>query len=211
MILGMLKKETTEVSRVVRLTRKHMSDPDIVAGLINGDEQAAAALFDKYNSKVNQLVWRLLGADSEHNDVVHAVFVHILTSVKNLKKPEALPDWITGISINTVRREIRNRKYRKILHLVSEYPEAGMEVVAEGAQVPVKRVFGILNDMKTDDHIVFVLRFIERNTLGEIAASCGYSLATAKRRVHKAKDEFIKRARKDAILSGLVKDVDHVV
>lgn len=210
MYMGMLRKDTNEISRVVRLNRKHMSDPDIVSGLVNRDEQAAAALFDKYNTKVNQLVWRLLGADSEHNDVVHAVFVHILTSVKNLKKPESLPDWITGIAINTVRREIRNRKYRKIFHLVSEYPEAGMSFASDGTQVPVKRVFSILGEMKTDDHIVFVLRFVERNTLGEIAASCGYSLATAKRRVHKAREEFIKRARKDAILSGLIKDVDHV-
>ena len=211
MYMGMLRKDTKEISRVVPLTRKHMSDAEIVAGLVNRDEQAASALFDKYNGKVNQLVWRLLGADSEHSDVVHGIFVHILTSIKNLKKPESLPDWITGIAINTVRREIRNRKYRKILHLVSEYPDAGMNYASDGAQVPVKRVFGILGEMKTDDHIVFVLRFVEKNTLGEIAASCGYSLATAKRRVHKAREEFIKRARKDAILSGFIKDVDYVV
>lgn len=210
MYMGMLRKDTNEISRVVRLNRKHMSDAEIVSGLVKRDEQAATALFDKYNGKVNQLVWRLLGADSEHNDVVHGVFVHILTSIKKLKKPESLPDWITGIAINTVRREIRNRKYRRILHLVPEYPEADLSYASDGTQVPVKRVFGILGEMKTDDHIVFVLRFVERNTLGEIASSCGYSLATAKRRVHKAREEFIKRARKDAILSGLIKDVDHV-
>jgi RNA polymerase sigma-70 factor (ECF subfamily) len=208
--MGMLQKDTNENSNVVRLTRKHLGDPEIVAGLVDKDEKAAAALYDKYCNKVNHLVWRLLGADTEHDDVVHAVFIHIYTSIKNLKKPEALPDWITGIAVNTVRREIRNRKYRKIFHLVSEYPEYAPEQPFGGSEVPVKRVFGILNDMGADDHIVFVLRFVERNTLGEIAASCGYSLATAKRRVQKAKEEFIKRARKDAILSGLIKEVDHV-
>ena len=210
MYMGMLRKDTNEVSKVVRLSTKSMSDREIVEGLVRNDEKAAAALYDKYSSKVNHLVWRLLGADSEHDDVVHAVFIHILTSIKNLKKPESLPDWITGIAINTVRREIRNRKYRRIFHLVSEYPEYGMEYATDNPLVPVKRVFGVLNEMKADDHIVFVLRFVEKNTLGEIASSCGYSLATAKRRVHKAKEEFIRRARKDAILSGLIKDVDHV-
>lgn len=210
MYSGMLRKDQNEISRVIRLTTKKLSDTEIVEGLINKNEKAAAALYDKYSNKVNHLVWRLLGADSEHDDVVHAVFVHILTSIKNLKKPESLPDWITGIAINTVRREIRNRKYRKILHLVPDYPDYGMDYASDGAQVPVKRVFSILDEMKTDDHIVFVLRFVERNTLGEIATFCGYSLATAKRRVHKAKEEFLKRARKDAILSGLVKEADHV-
>jgi RNA polymerase sigma-70 factor (ECF subfamily) len=203
MIQRMLRKDLNEISRMARLTLKHMSDLEITDGLINGDKQAAAALFDKYNSKVNRLVRRLLGADLEHNDVVHAVFVHILTSVKNLKKPEALSDWITGIVINTVRKEIRSRKYRKILYLVSEYPETGLKYVSDGAEVPVKRIFGVLNDMKADDHTVFVLRFVERNTHFEMAASCGCSVATVRRRIHKAKGEFIKRARKDAILSGL--------
>jgi RNA polymerase sigma-70 factor (ECF subfamily) len=211
MFTGMLQKDVSETSKVVRLARKHMSDPEIVAGLVDRDEKAAAALYDKYCNKVNHLVWRLLGADTEHNDVVHSVFIHILTSIKNLKKPESLPDWITGIAVNTVRREIRNRKYRKILHLVSEYPEYAPEHALGGTEVPVKRVFGVLDEMSTDDHIVFVLRFVERNTLGEIASSCGYSLATAKRRVNKAREEFIKRARKDAILSGLIKEVDHVL
>ena len=212
MYMAMLRKEprgSGEVSKVVRLSAKRMSDREIVEGLVRNDEKAAAALYDKYGAKVNHLVWRLLGADTEHDDVVHGVFIHILTSVKNLKKPESLPDWITGIAINTVRREIRNRKYRRILHLVPEYPEYGMEYAAEGSQVPVKRVFGVLGEMKADDHIVFVLRFVEKHTLGEIAASCGYSLATAKRRVHKAKEEFMKRARKDAILSDLIKDANH--
>jgi DNA-directed RNA polymerase specialized sigma24 family protein len=93
---------------------------------------------------------------------------------------------------------------------VPEYPDYAGDYASDSAQIPVKRVFGILNEMKTDDHIVFVLRFVERNTLGEIASSCGYSLATAKRRVHKAKKEFVKKARKDAILSGLIKEADHV-
>ncbi len=56
MQIRMLQKENNEPSNVVRLTRKHMSDPDIVAGLVDGDEKAAAALYDKYCNKVNHLV-----------------------------------------------------------------------------------------------------------------------------------------------------------
>jgi len=138
------------------------------------------------------------------------VFVHILTSINKLKNFDALPDWINGITVNTVRREIRNRKYRRIFHLVSEYPDFGMDYASKETEVPVRRVFGILKTMSADDHIVFVLRFIERNTLSEIAECCGYSLATAKRRVHKAKDEFLKKARKDAVLSELVKETEYV-
>ena len=192
------------------MPRAGLSDTEIVLGLTRSDPQAAAALYDRYGNKVNHLVWRLLGADTEHDDVVHGIFVHILSSIKNLKKPEALPDWITGIAINTVRREIRNRKYRRILNLVPEYPEYGGESVSGDAQVYTNRVFTILNRMSTEDHLVFVLRFVERYTLGEIASSCGYSLATAKRRVIKSKEEFMKKARRDPMLSVLIKELENV-
>ena len=201
---GILKESTTTDSTVVRLTRNQMSDAQIVQGLIEKEPRAAAALYDRYGNKVNHLVWRLLGADNEHDDVVHGIFVNILTSIRKLKKPEALSDWITGIAINSVRREIRNRKYRRILHLVPEYPEGSGESLSGDNQVLTGRVFALLNKMKTEDHMVFVLRFIERYTLGEIASSCGYSLATAKRRALKSKNEFMKRAERDPVLSALV-------
>lgn len=200
---GMLKESTTTDLTVVRLTRNQMSNAQIVQGLIEKEPRAAAALYDRYGNKVNHLVWRLLGADSEHDDVVHTIFVTILSSIKKLKKPESLSDWITGITINSVRREIRRRKYRRILHLVPEYPEGG-ESLSGDNQVLTGRVFSILNKMNTDDHMVFVLRFIERYTLGEIASSCGCSLATAKRRALKSKSEFMKRAQRDPMLSALV-------
>jgi DNA-directed RNA polymerase specialized sigma24 family protein len=69
------------------------------------------------------------------------------------------------------------------------------------------RLFEVLDNMKTEDHIVFVLRFIERNTLGEVAVAGGYSLATAKRRVAHAKKEFVKRAKKDTVLSAVFRDI----
>ena len=65
----------------------------------------------------------------------------------------------------------------------------------------------ILRKMKTDDHIVFVLRFVEGNTLGEVAVASGYSLATAKRRISRAKKEFMKRAKNDAVLAALIEDM----
>ena len=207
---GISTTQITSGSKVVRLTPKRLSDAEIVHGLIGKDPQAAAALYDKYGNKVNHLVWRLLGADSEHDDVVHGIFVHILTSVKNLKKPESLSDWITGIAINTVRREIRNRKYRRILSFVPEYPENELDAVSGETQIVAARVFTILRKMRSEDHVVFVLRYVERYTLGEIASSCGYSLATAKRRVLRSKDDFMKRARRDPILSAFIKDIDDV-
>lgn len=196
--------------KVVRLGTNKLSKRDIVEGLRAGDVGAAAEFYDRFGAKVNRLVWRLLGADTEHDDVVNQAFVNILSSIHKLRHPEAFDDWICGITVNTVRKEIRSRKYRRILVSVPEYQDRRAEDRDPEKQALIQRVFGILNAMKTEDRIAFVLRFIEGNTLGEVAVSGGYSLATAKRRIARARKDFLKRARKDTALASFAEGGEDV-
>ncbi len=200
-------KARKKEARVVRMADHVFGNDEIVRGIINKDPSAAAALYDRFGNKINRLVWRLLGADSEHDDVVQLVFVHILSSIKKLKSSDALEDWITGITVNTVRREIRNRKYRRILIPTADYPETAADPNDTRSKLMVRRLFAILREMRTEDHIVFVLRFVEGNTLGEVAAAGKYSLATAKRRIARAKREFMKRANKDSVLASYIEEM----
>ncbi len=203
----MTKIQKKKSAKVVNLAGPALSNREIVDGLLQKDPKAASALYDCFGDKINRLVWRLLGADDEHNDVVHQVFVNILGSIPKLKDPSALENWLTGITVNTVRREIRSRKYRRILVPVgSDYPEKQHDNSESDKQVLVRRVFAILNKMKSEDHIVFVLRFIEGNTIDEVATAGRYSLATAKRRIARAKKEFRKRAMKDSFLASALGD-----
>lgn len=205
-----MKAGTKKSQDVVRLPTKTLADAEIVAGLINQDPRAAAELYDRYGSKINSKVWRLLGADSEHDDVVHQVFIHILAGIGKLKNPDSLEDWIYGITVNTVRREIRRRKYRRILVPMAEPPERVEEGSAPDDRLFAKQFYRTLDDMRVDDRIIFVLRFVDGRSLGEVAAAGGYSLSTAKRRLVRAKKEFMRKASRDRILSSFVEEIKDV-
>ena len=57
--------------------------------------------------------------------------------------------------------------------------------------------------MSDEDRILFVMRFVEGVNLREIARHTGRSLATVKRRIVKAREIFIKKARRDPDLVSL--------
>jgi RNA polymerase sigma-70 factor, ECF subfamily len=194
---------------VVQLPHRAYSNEEIVAGMLQNDQAAAAALYDKFADKVNSKVWRLLGADADHDDVVHQVFLHILTGIRKLKNPSSLEEWINGIAVNTVRREIRSRKYRRILIPMATPPETVAVRGDPDASLFAVRFFDALEGLRVDDHIVFVLRFVEGNSLGEVAAAGGYSLSTAKRRLGRARKEFLKRAAKDPVLKSFIEEMGH--
>lgn len=169
-----------------------------------------SAFFDTYSDKVNRLVWRLLGADAEHNDVVNTAFVHMLSAIKGLKDAQALSNWVSTITINTVRREIRNRRYRRLFFVTAEHPEEFPTPQVGPASDVSGRVFGILKTMKTDSQIVFVLRYLEGHTFDEIAQLKGCSLATAKRQGKKCKKEFLRKAEKDTVLAEYIEELGDV-
>jgi RNA polymerase sigma-70 factor (ECF subfamily) len=194
---------------VVQLPRRAASCEEIVAGLRQNDPAAAAALYDRFADKVNSKVWRLLGADADHDDVVHQVFLHVLSGIHKLKNPSSLEEWINGIAVNTVRREIRSRKYRRILIPMASPPETVAVGSDPDASLFAVRFFAALRELRTDDYIIFVLRFVEGGSLSEVAAAGGVSLSTAKRRLGRARKEFLKRAAKDPVLRSFIEEMNH--
>jgi RNA polymerase sigma-70 factor, ECF subfamily len=209
----MRRADRPEQSRnsVVELPRRAPTNEEIVAGLLRDDPAAAAALYDRYADKVNSKVWRLLGADADHDDVVHQVFVHVLSGIRKLKNASSLEEWINGIAVNTVRREIRSRRYRRILVPMASPPEAETPWghASSETNLIAMRFFAALKQLRAEDYVIFTLRFVEGNSLGEVAAAGGYSLSTAKRRLGRARREFMKRAAKDPVLKSFIEEMNH--
>ena len=179
------------------------SDPAaLVDGLLSGDPEAGNALYDAFGDRVNRLVWRLLGADRDHDDVVQQVFIAILESVVRLRSPEALEAWITRITVNTVRKEIRRRQRRRLWIVSGEPPEVAGQGLDSDERLVLQHFYRVLESMRVDDRVVFTLRFVESYTLPEIAAACDCSLATVKRRLSRARQRFEARARADFVLAS---------
>jgi len=194
---------------VVSLHGRGFSDREIVNGLLRRNPEAAVALYRRFADRINRLVWRILGGDEEHDDVVQQIFVHVLGSIRKLRDPAALEAWIMRIAVNTVRREIRSRKARRILRLGGGYPEDSRGELEPERQLLAGRLYAVVGRMRADDQIVFCLRFVEGCTLGETAGFCRCSLSTVKRRLARAKRAFLKHAMRDPVLASWIEEACH--
>jgi len=197
------------MAKVLRLEGMKKSHAELIEELRQGSAEAAAALYDEFGDMVNRLVWRLLGADPDHDDMVNQVFLNVFASIGSITNPMALGSWIASVTVNTVRKEIRSRRYRRILHLQPEQPEQPDERLAPDRQLFIRRFYALVDRMKTDDRIMFILRFVEGRTVLEIAALTGISPATVKRRITRARKFFMKKARTDPVLLARIEDIEH--
>lgn len=168
-----------------------------------GDPRTGAALFDRCEAQVNRLVWRVLGADEAHDDVVQQVFVALLAGIKRLREAAALEGWVAVVTVNTVRSEIRRRRIRRLWLRsapeaidLAEAPEPSHE-----ARELLRRTYAALERLPADERIAFTLRFIDEQPLTAVAAACDCSLATIKRRIHAAQARFRRHAERDPVLA----------
>jgi RNA polymerase sigma-70 factor, ECF subfamily len=150
---------------------------------------------------------RVMGPDSEILDLVHDVFVTALESVHRLLDPKALRAWLTQIAVFTARARIRRRVRGRILRFLpfSELPEPELPPVDFEASEAMQAVYRVLDALDIDQRIAFALRFVAGMELTEVAASCGVSLATIKRRLSRAQINFGTLAQREPALAEWLK------
>jgi RNA polymerase sigma-70 factor (ECF subfamily) len=204
----MLKKDSQAVGELLPLRRSQPelplpeSDELLVASLRAHHPDAATQLFDRYAPHVRRVLVRVMGPDSEILDLVHDVFVTALESVHRLVEPRALRAWLTQIAVFTARARIRRRVRGRILRFLpfSELPEPELPPTDFEASQAIQAVYRVLDRLDTDERIAFALRFVGGMELTEVAASCGVSLATIKRRLARAQNNFASAARREPAL-----------
>ncbi len=159
---------------------------------------ATGQFFDRYQAQVNHLVWALLGADAEHDDLVNSAFEAMLRGLNAVRTPHSLKGWVRTVTINTVRLEFRRRKWRRLFSRDETATLAHPDLkVGDAAQRERTRdVYRALEGLDADSRLAMILRHIEGYELTEVAAALGCSLATIKRRLEKAE------TRLAAVLGG---------
>jgi RNA polymerase sigma-70 factor, ECF subfamily len=205
----MAKKDSQAVAELLPLRKSQSdlpapeSDELLVLSLRAHHPDAGTQLFDRYAPHVRRVLVRVMGPDSEILDLVHDVFVTALESVNRLIDPKALRAWLTQIAVFTARARIRRRVRGRILRFLpfSELPEPELPPADFEASQAMQAVYRVLGGLDTDQRIAFALRFVAGMELTEVAASCGVSLATIKRRLSRAQANFTHLAEKEPALS----------
>ncbi len=173
-------------------------DASLVAACRNGDPAAGGALYDRHADHVHRVLRRILGPSDELPDLAHDVFIRALRSLDRVDNPNALKGWLTTIAVHVARSAIVRRKRRSWLWFLP--PEQLPEVDSGAASADVLDAFrateAVLETLPVDERIAFALRFVDAMELTEVAAACGTSLATIKRRLARAIARFATEARR---------------
>lgn len=163
-----------------------LDDEALVSRARAGDGWAEEALYRRYVGDVGAIAVRLLKSRAEAEDVLQDTFAIAFHKLASLRDASALRGWLVQIAVSQVRRRFRTRKLRRLLGLDAEADDATLERVAAASAGPEVRaelaaLDRVLERLPGDHRIAWMLRYVEGETLEDVARACDCSLATAKR------------------------------
>ncbi len=164
----------------------------LVAALKVGSPVAAAALYDRLGRDVHQRLYRALGPDPDLSDLVHDTFVEVLKSIRRLRDPGALDAWVGAIAVQVAHMRLQRRRRRWWLSFVphDQVPEPEPSSPDATGNETLRQCWKALDTLEPRRRLALVLRHVEGQSLEEGAASLSVSLATFKRLLRAAEDDF---------------------
>jgi RNA polymerase sigma factor (sigma-70 family) len=145
-------------------------------------------LFARYSGYVAGLAARLLGSgDSELDDVVQDVFWLAARRIGKIPDLVQARGWLATVTTRVVRRKLLRRRFRARFHAGPRHAEVPARGATAEEHALIARLYAVLDQLPTDLRLAWTLRYVEGTPLDGVAAACGCSLSTAKRRVGAAK------------------------
>lgn len=145
---------------------------ELIDGVRSGEPRAVTRFFYRYEATVNRLVWRLLGADAAHDDVVSVTFETMLRRIGEVRAPTSLEGWVRAVTVNATRMELRRRRWRRLVPRSLEADEdldhPDLSVPDEGQRERLRALYRALGRLGDEDRQMLVLRHLEGLELTEV-------------------------------------------
>lgn len=184
-----------------------LDDAELLDRLREDPRSVIAFAHPRFLRSINRVVWRLLGADAEHEDLVQQVFLKIIRHSGSLREPGKLNAWVQAITANVVYEELRQREARRLA--LRELPEdARCPTLVHDVEVRdyLQKTKGLLDLLPSKERSVFSLVVLEGHPLESAASRLGYSHSTAKRRLAAARRRFSALLARHPELFGALYD-----
>jgi len=162
-------------------------DAGLVDRACKGDRAAQEAIYRRHVGYVAGMVFRLMADPAETEDVVQDTFVLAFEHLPRLREGAALRPWLARIAVSQMNRRFRRRRLMRLLGLQGDETVAFEAIASRDATPDVISALAALGravgTLPPNERIAWSLRYVEGATLPAVAAACGCSLATAKRRI----------------------------
>ena len=174
-------------------------DQRLIREAVAGDTSSFGELVRRYQDRLYNIAFRVVGNPEDAADVVQDAFVSAFQSLASFKGDSEFFTWLYRIAFNTAISQKRKKRPTISMDAVREGessydPADGATDVSPGAameRAEDETVLAAAIAKLSDEHrAVLVLKDIDGSKYEEIAAALGIPIGTVRSRLHRARLEL---------------------
>lgn len=162
------------------------SDAEIVAAVLNGDDNAYGVLVARYQSAFLRYATRMLNSQDDAEDALQSAFIRAYRNLASCRDPRRFGAWFQKIVVNECRT-IGARRTRRELKFDTR--PATLESLRAKDALPggmVEEIQAALQRLPMEQREAFLLRYVEDLGYEEMSELTGAGVSALKMRVKRA-------------------------
>jgi RNA polymerase sigma-70 factor (ECF subfamily) len=174
-------------------SRSDLSDPEVVARVLNGEQEAFGILIRRYEPGLLRYAARMLSSRDLAEDAVAEGLVRAYRHLASCRDPSRLRPWLYRIVANRCKSYLARRDAGDVS--LEEAPPLADPVDNEAAveqaeqMALVQRALATLSAEKRE---AFILKHVEGMSYEEMAVVTGERVPALKMRVHRAREALLQ-------------------
>lgn len=181
------------------------SESELVAEAKRGSGEAFEELVNRYEKKIYRLGVRLMGNDSDAEDVLQETFLKAFEHLKDFREDSRFYTWLVRIAVNEGLMKLRKRRSDKASPMEDAVDDEGQVMPREfrdwkpnpEQEMGQKEMERILLDaaraLPASLRAVFFLRDVEELSTEETAEALGLTAGAVKARLFRARFQLRER------------------
>ncbi|MFA6001388.1 MAG: sigma-70 family RNA polymerase sigma factor [Thermoleophilia bacterium] len=192
------------------------TDTELIERIGKSDNEALETLVSRYEGRVYNLAYRMLGNRDDAEDVLQDTFFNVIRSLGKFQSRSSFSTWLYRVATNAALTKLRQRSRRDKsesefldeANSVQQMAHAGIKLT-DWSESPSEKLLNNEARQVMDEaiaelpemyRVVFVLRDVEGLPAAEVAEVLGLSVAAVKSRLHRAR--LYLRNRLSAYFTG---------
>jgi len=199
--------------RPLRSTAIRWDTAELIERVRAGDTAAFRDLFRAHRADVARLAHRLLGSDSELDDIVQDVFLQVHRSIREFRGQARFSTWLYRVTVNVVLMSRRAARSRPALvesadfHVANRGDERALPDERLSQRQRVEAFRRLLDRLTEKKRTVYILHELQGIAPAEIAEIVSAPVLTIRTRLFYARRELQKMLRDEPALAALADEI----
>ena len=168
-----------------------MSDEEAITRVLAGEADAFAVLVRRYRDNFARFATRMVGNESDAEDVLQSAFVRAFSALDRCRQPEQFAAWLYQIVLNecrsfTTRRARRARWYDDDQETLASIAAESTELEEADEGPSLHELQRALDLLPAEQREAFVLKHVEDVSYEEMSRITGAGVSALKMRVKRA-------------------------